>query len=127
MKTVPFTPEEIELAISINKNGINWRPKSGDWFIDLSSLRVTYSGDYVQSVGICLILDEDGRSMAYYELMIDGEENGNRMKKSLSYSEKDTFELLNWVPDVRDCIALIDKKENYRFLNLEKIEEIFQV
>src|SRR5687767_2244402 len=127
MKNNPFTHEEMELAISIKQKGIAWQPKSGDWFVDLSSVKVNYNGEYIQSVSICLVLDEDGRSVSYYELIIDEEENGNRMKRSLSYKEKDTFALLNWLPDVKDCINIIDKNDNYRFLNLEKNNGLFKV
>jgi hypothetical protein len=127
MNKNPFTPEEIELAVSVNQHGIPWQPKSGDWFINLSSLKVNYNGEYIQSVSLCLILDEDGRSISYYELMIDDEENGNRMKRTLSYKEKETFALLNWVPDVKDCISIIDKNDNYSFLKLEKNDSIFIV
>jgi hypothetical protein len=127
MEKSPFSPEEIELAVSLNRRGLAWKPKSADWFIDLSNLRVNYSGEYVQSLSLCLVIDEDGRSISFYELLIDGEENGNRMKRSLSYNKTDTFAMLNWVPDISDCISLIEKNGNYSFLNLEKKESFFMV
>ncbi len=116
---IPFSPEEFELANLINEKGLIWKPKPGDWFLDLSNLRVTYSGTYEQSVGISLVVDQDGRGFSYLELIIDGEENGNRMKKSLSYGKKDKFSQMRWVPSVADCISIINNSEGYRFLALE--------
>jgi hypothetical protein len=116
---MPFNNEELDLANTLNQKGIIWKPKPGDWFLDLSSLRVTYNGDYVQSVGISLVVDQDGRGFSYLELIIDGEENGNRMKKSLSFEERNKISQMRWIPSVSDCISLINKSEDYIFLGLE--------
>ena len=70
MQTIPFSEREIELAIELNKKGIIWRPKSSDWFIDLNNLRVLYNGEFVQSESLCLVIDEDGRSFSFLELVL---------------------------------------------------------
>lgn len=125
MKTIPFSEEEIDLAMLLNQNGIIWKPKSSDWFIDLNSLKVLYSGEFQQSVALCLVLDEDGRSFSYLELLIDGEENGNRMKKSTSYSDHNTFQNMNWLPTIKDCIDIFQNSELFQFQSLEKKEDLF--
>ncbi|MEK7431559.1 MAG: hypothetical protein AABZ74_00385 [Cyanobacteriota bacterium] len=120
MKVNLFDEEEIELSIELNNKGIFWIPKSGDWFADLSNVKVNYNGEYEQSISLCLILDQDGRSFAYYELLIDGEENGNRMKKSLSLSNDEKLEKIYFLPSIKDCINLIDTGTDYEFEKLEK-------
>ncbi len=127
MQTIPFSPEERELAIALNRKGLFWRPKSSDWFLDLSRLRVNYKGEYIQSVSLSLVIDEDGRSFSFLELIIDGEENGNRMKRSLSYSDRETMEHMNWLPSVKDCIDLINRNEDFRFLKLENEDNYSKV
>lgn len=117
MKIIPFNQLEIELAILLSKK-IKWKPKSSDWFLNFNNLRVTYTGEYEQSISLCLVLDEDGRSFSFLELIIDGEENGNRMKQSLSYSEKETFNNLVWLPTIKDCIDIINSTD-YKFKSLE--------
>ena len=126
MKTIPFTEREIELATELNKRGIIWKPKSSDWFIDLNSHRVLYNGDIVQSVSLCLVLDEDGRGFSFLELIIDGEENGNRMKKSMSYSDRDKMSLMNWLPTIKDCIDIIGRTDEYEFHSLSKENDLFK-
>ena len=127
MQTIPFSEREIELAIELNKKGIIWRPKSSDWFIDLNNLRVLYNGEFVQSESLCLVIDEDGRSFSFLELLIDGEENGNRMKKSMSYDEKEKMGNMNWLPTIKDCIQIIEKSDDYNFQSLSKSEDLFKL
>lgn len=127
MKTVTFSIEEIELAQKIHEKGILWRPKSSDWFVDLNNLRVLYTGEYEQSISLCLVLDEDGRSFSYLELLIDGEENGNRMKKSMSYSRHDELSNIVWLPSIKDCIDIINRIEDYEFVSLEKNINLYKV
>jgi hypothetical protein len=122
MKVIPFNQLEIELALSISKK-IKWKPKSSDWFLNFNNLKVTYTGEYEQSISLCLVLDEDGRSLSFLELIIDGEENGNRMKQSLSYNEKDTFSNMIWLPSIKDCIDIINSSD-YDFYSLEFSEKI---
>ncbi|MFN8674649.1 MAG: hypothetical protein U0457_21525 [Candidatus Sericytochromatia bacterium] len=123
-----FNEEEINLAIELNEKGIFWIPKSGDWFADLSNLRVNYRGEYEQSISLCLVLDQDGRSFSYLELLIDGEENGNRMKKSMSLSAEDKISKIVFLPSIKDCINLIDSGTDYEFEKLEKnTPELFKV
>lgn len=127
MRTVPFSDEEVALATKISELGIIWHPKSSDWFIDLNSLRVMYDGSYQQSVSLCLVLDEDGRSFSYLELLIDEEENGNRMKKSTSYEEHDEMNNMIWLPSIKDCIDLIKSSEKYIFQSLINQDGLFNV
>jgi hypothetical protein len=127
MRTVPFSDEEVALATKISELGIIWHPKSSDWFIDLNSLRVMYDGSYQQSVSLCLVLDEDGRSFSYLELLIDEEENGNRMKKSTSYEEHDEMNNMIWLPSIKDCIDLINSSEKYIFQSLINQDGLFNV
>lgn len=116
-----FDNEEIELAIELNNNGIFWMPKSGDWFVDTSSVRALYDGSFEQSLALCLILSQDGRSFSYLELMIDGEENGNRMKKSMSLSDQEKLNQMMFIPSIKDCIDLIESGTYYIFEKLEKV------
>jgi hypothetical protein len=127
MQTIPFSDKEIELAQQIHNKGLIWRPKSSDWFIDLNNLRVLYNGQYEQSVSLCLVIDEDGRSFSFLELLIDGEENGNRMKKSMSYSKRDKLENIIWLPSIKDCIDIINRSDDYEFVSLEKKSNSYQV
>lgn len=127
MQTVIFSDKEIELAQEIHNKGILWRPKSSDWFVDLNNLRVLYNGEYEQSISLCLVLDEDGRSFSYLELLIDGEENGNRMKKSMSYSKRDKLDNIIWLPSIKDCIDIINRSDECEFISLEKKSNFFQV
>ena len=127
MRTVPFSDEEVALATKISELGIIWHPKSSDWFIDLNSLRVMYDGSYQQSVSLCLVLDEDGRSFSYLELLIDEEENGNRMKKSTSYEDHDAMNNMIWLPSIKDCIDLINSSEKYIFQSLINQDSLFNV
>lgn len=127
MQTVPFSDKEIELAQEIHNKGILWRPKSSDWFIDLNNLRVLYNGEYEQSISLCLVLDEDGRSFSYLELLIDGEENGNRMKKSMSYSKRDKLDNIIWLPSIKDCIDIINRADECEFISLEQKSNFVQV
>lgn len=127
MRTVPFSDEEVALATKISESDIIWHPKSSDWFIDLNSLRVLYDGSYQQSVSLCLVLDEDGRSFSYLELLIDEEENGNRMKKSTSYEEHDEMKNMIWLPSIKDCIDLINSSEKYIFQSLTNQDGLFNV
>ncbi|MBC7474514.1 MAG: hypothetical protein H7263_09505 [Candidatus Sericytochromatia bacterium] len=120
MQKSPFNQREVDLSIELNKKEGLWKPKSGDWFLDLNSVRVLYNGEYVQSISLCLVLDEDGRSFSFLELMIDGEENGNRMKKSLSFEEIGTMSQMSWMPSISDCIKIIDEQGDYKFLSLAK-------
>ncbi|RYY00322.1 hypothetical protein EON78_01495 [bacterium] len=126
MQTIPFSDKEVELAHQLHDKGIYWRPKSSDWFIDLSNLRVLYNGEYEQSVSLCLVLDEDGRSFSYLELIIDGEENGNRMKRSTSYTDKDKMANLIWLPAIKDCIDAVERNGDYTFISLEKIDNSYK-
>lgn len=127
MRTVPFSDEEVAFATKISESNIIWHPKSSDWFIDLNSLRVLYDGSYQQSVSLCLVLDEDGRSFSYLELLIDEEENGNRMKKSTSYEEHDEMKNMIWLPSIKDCIDLINSSEKYIFQSLINQDGLFNV
>ena len=127
MRTVPFSDEEVALATKISELGIIWHPKSSDWFIDLNSLRVMYDGSYQQSVSLCLVLDEDGRSFSFLELLIDEEENGNRMKKSTSYEDHDAMNNMIWLPSIKDCIDLINSSEKYIFQSLINQDSLFNV
>lgn len=127
MHTVLFSSEEIDLASQLQQKGIIWRPKSSDWFVDLNNVRVLYNGEYEQSISLCLVLDEDGRSFSYLELLIDGEENGNRMKKSMSYNKKDKLENIIWLPSIKDCIDVVERSDNYSFVSLEKNDNLYKV
>ena len=127
MQKMPFSDEEVELAQELKSKGVFWRPKSSDWFLDFGSLRVLYNGEYQQSISLCLVLDEDGRSMAFLELLIDNEENGNRMKKSASYSDRNKMDNFMWVPSIKDCINIVERSDDYSFISIEKIEESFKV
>ncbi len=127
MQTIPFSDKEIELSQELHNKGIFWRPKSSDWFLDFGSLRVLYNGEYAQSISLCLVLDEDGRSFSFLELIIDGEENGNRMKKSASYSDRDKMDNFIWLPSIKDCINIVEKSDDYSFISIEKIDENFKV
>jgi hypothetical protein len=122
MKLIPFNQLEIELAILISKK-LKWNPKSSDWFINLNNLRVTYTGEYEQSISLCLVLDEDGRSFSFLELIIDGEENGNRMKQSVSYSDKNILNNMVWLPSIKDCINIINNSD-YTFYSLRSLKQI---
>ena len=119
MKVIPFSPEEIALAVVFSQKELNWIPKSSDWFIDLNNVKVNYKGEYTQSVSLCLVTDEDGRSFSFLELIIDGEENGNRMKKSISYKEKEVIGNMVWLPNIKDCLDIIKTKTDYKFVSLE--------
>lgn len=127
MRTVIFSIKEIELAQQIHEKGNLWKPKSSDWFVDLNNLRVLYTGEYEQSISLCLVLDEDGRSFSYLELLIDGEENGNRMKKSMSYSKREELSNIIWLPSIKDCIDIINKSDSFEFLSLENKNKSFIV
>lgn len=126
MRTVLFNQEEIDLSTKISSK-VFWHPKSSDWFIDFNNVRVLYDGSYQQSMSLCLVLDEDGRSFSFLELLIDGEENGNRMKKSVSYDEVEELNNMIWMPNIKDCIDIIDLSEKFSFLKLEKVNDLFKV